>query len=120
MLMDQELFFKVTEDLANQHEITAKVLRNLKHYPITLVETEDNAFIGEIMSFKDGEIHIKLLAAREIDHKVRNLSSKAIKRRTYPLPLWRVTATKEVKKEEVPLYINFKYLSPQFKNKYLR
>jgi hypothetical protein len=120
MLLDQELFFKVTEDLANQHELTAKALRELKHYPITLIETEDNAFIGEIMSFKEGEIHIKLLAAKEIDYKVRNLSNRSIKYRTYPLPLWRVTSSKEVKSEEVPLYINFKYLSPQFKNKYLR
>jgi len=120
MLMDQEMFFKVTKELAKQHELTAKALRNLKYYPITLIETEDNAFVGEIMSFKEGEVHIKLLAAREIDYKVRNLSNKSIKRRTYPLPLWRVTDTKELKSEEVPLYINFKYLSPQFKNKYLK
>jgi hypothetical protein len=120
MLMDQEMFAAVKNELADQYEKSAKVLRELNFAPIMVIEAEDNTFVGEIMSFKDGEIHIKLLAAREIDYKVRKLSSRSIKRRTYPLPIWRITNSKPVNEAQVPLYINFKYLSPQFKNKYLR
>jgi hypothetical protein len=120
MLFNAEDITRIKDMLAEQHEKAAKALRELELAPFLLIETDHNYFIGEVCGIKGDNLLIKLLAAREVDHKVRNLRSKSIKRRTYPLPLCRINSTKVLKEDQVPLYINYKYLSPQFKNRYLR
>lgn len=111
---------------AERHERMAKVLRSLDlstgivEISTKWSDTEDHRIIGEILSMdQDGNLHVRVIAADYIDHKMRNISARGFKRRTYPVHIMGITGIKPVKKEDIPLYINMKYLSPQFKNKYL-
>lgn len=120
MILSRQSFEESRSVLKNMYERMAKALELLEFWDYITIETEHNTFIGKIAGLKDRDLIIIVIAAREIDYKIKNLSSKGVKKRTYPLPLKLITSCKEAKLEEVPLYINFKYISPQFKNRYLK
>ena len=117
MLFDD--VFKLKDYMADVYEKSAKALRELEPHPLHLFEISDMQIIGEITSIKDGYLCVRVWAASEIDFKMRKLQSKGLKKRTYPIPLDAIKSSRGVKFEEVPLYINFKYIAPQFKNRFL-
>lgn len=119
---------KMAVVLAKDHEHKAKVLRDLASKLTTGVveiqtkwsETENHRLIGEVLSIDTQDnIQVRVLAADYIDFKMRNIEAKGFKRRTYPIHINSIVDVKPVKKEDIPLYINMKYLSTQFKTKYL-
>jgi hypothetical protein len=112
--------FRVKDALADQWEKEAKVLRELKPAELHVFELENETMVGEITSIKDKHLCIRVWASSNMDYKMRNTESRGIKRRTYPLALWRIISSKGIKIDQAPLYVNFKYLSPQFKNKFFR
>ena len=120
MLFDKNSFSALKDRLADSYEKAAEVLRNLPIEPIIIIETHNNSIIGEIMGLKEEDLLIKVLAARVFDYKIRNLTSITHKKRTYPIQLWMIVSSNTIEESQIPLYINYKYLSPQFKNRYLR
>ena len=117
---------EMAKAFAKDHEHKAKILRELD-FSTGVMEiatkwsaTENHRIIGEITSMDTRDnIQVRVIAADYIDFKMRNIHNKGLKRRTYPIHINSIVYTKPVKKEDIPLYINMKYLSPQFKNKYL-
>lgn len=120
MILSKEQFKSYQPLMKDMFERSAKALEMLEYWDCISIDTDDNTIVGRIVGLKENDVLIKVIAAREIDFKMRNLSTKGSKKRTYPLPLHRIISCKEVMLDEVPLYVNFKYLSPQFKNKYLK
>jgi len=113
--------FMIKDKLAEQWEKEAKILRSIPKAEVYVIEYGENmTIVGEISDLKEKHLCVKVWAASEIDFKMRNLTSKGIKRRTYPVHLIGIKNIKGITFDEVPLYVNFKYLSPQFKNRYLR
>ena len=100
---------------------TVSALESISFDGIQAIDTiEGNTIVGKILGIKDNQLLIQVIAAKEVDYKLRNLESKGFKKRTYPLPLYLVVGSKTVQIEEVPLYINFKFKSTQFKNRYFK
>ena len=117
---------KMAKVFAEDHENKAKVLRTLDFSPgikeihLKWGQDEDQIILGDITSMDTADnIQVRVIAANFLDHKMRNISARGFKRRTYPISLNSLISITPVKKEDIPLYINYKYLSPQFKTKYL-
>ena len=106
--------------LAEQWEKEAKTLRSIPKADIYLIELPGMTIIGEITALKDRHLCVRVWAADKVDYKMRNLCSKGVKRRTYPAQLWAIKNIKGITYEEVPLYVNFDFISPQFKNRFLK
>ena len=120
MLLDKIMFQKIKDNLAEDYRKAAKTIDELEIEGFNLFETSNNTFIGEVIGVKNNNLIVKIIAARVVNFKIRNLSKKGFKLRTYPLTLSEVISSKVIKNDEVPLYLNFKYLSPQFKNRFLK
>ena len=111
----------IKDALAEQWEKEAKILKSIPAADVYAIKYgESMTIIGQITGLKDKHLCVKVWAASEVDYKMRNLSTKGIKRRTYPVNLIGIREIKGITFEEVPLYVNFKYISPQFKNRFLR
>jgi len=85
-----------------------------------------NKILGRILDIKDDNILIEILAAEKIDFKVRNTIMKRGRRsvrqpkKHYPIAIELVKESRTFKFKEVPLLINYAFISEQFKNRYLR
>jgi hypothetical protein len=120
MLLTAEELEERREDMIKSHLAAAEALKNLNTGEFTLFVTESNRILGILKGSKDGKFLVMPVAAEYMDYKLRNCEAKNKKKRTYPIPFHCVLETKPVTREQVPLYLNFKYISQQFKNKFLR
>ena len=121
MVLKAEALMRSRDRLAGMYERAMNALKNLNVEGIQALETTDgNVIVGMIVGMKSEsmELLVKVIAAKEVDYKLRNLESKGIKRRTYPLPLHNVVSSKTLEQNQVPLYVNYGFISTQFKNKF--
>lgn len=87
------------------------------------MEGHANTIVGNVIDIKDGKVIIELIAAEKMDYKMRKIIStrnRLLKKKTYPVALDYIRSTEPMKLREVPLLINYKYISEKFKNMYLR
>lgn len=74
-----------------------------------------NRFIGRMSGMKEDNLSLLLMAAEYTDYKVRKCTSVKFAKRTYPIYYKDIAKCEVVKQEDLPLYINFAFISPQFK-----
>ena len=118
------------EKLQRRYEAMAKALKDLAVGEITKFKTGypgtedfDNTVVGSIVQLKDGHVLIDLIAADKVDYKMRNIIGtrrRHRRHRRYPIDLSQIKSSSTMEQREVPLLINFNYISPQFKNTYLK
>jgi hypothetical protein len=121
MVFKPEAIAKIKQQLIEQFQKSAAALEGINAEGVQAFETTDgNVIVGEIvgMKYENHQLLIRVIAAKDVDHKLRNLESKAVKKRTYPLPLYCIVSSKTLEHSQVPLYVNYAYKSTQFKNKY--
>jgi hypothetical protein len=85
MIFKAESIQRVKAELVIRFRQAADALEGLSTEGVQAIETRDgNVIVGEIVGIKyeDTMVLIRVIAAKEVDYKLRNLESKGVKKRT--------------------------------------